>query len=62
MDIPGPKLSIVLTLSWGGSGNFAVPSFFLIIHNEEFDFLFSFFLTFNILDRCDFPEKMKENG
>ena len=46
----------------GGSGKFAVPSVFLIIHDEEFNFLTPFFLTFNILDRCDFPEKIKENG
>ena len=46
----------------GGSGKFAVPSVFLIIHDEEFNFLTPCFLTFNILDRCDFPEKIKENG
>ena len=30
----------------GGSGKFAVPSFFLIIHDEEFNFLTPFFFDF----------------
>ena len=54
-------LSIITYLSWG-PGKFTVPSGFLIIHDEEFNFLTPFFFTFNILDRCDFPEKIKENG
>ena len=30
----------------GGSGKFAVPTFFLIIHDEEFNFLTPFFFDF----------------